>query len=168
MAFVAGGVSLELLSPPGALGLWDAGIFAVPVQMPEAPMHKNADAVAREDDVRRARQITLMETKTIAHGVEHAPDDKFRLGILAANAGHQAAALLSGKGVGHQVEKSLGKPPQATTRLFLQEACPAKTQIEPTLPEAEWADCQGPALRPQPLGEDLWTYGNKSIGRDRF
>jgi hypothetical protein len=43
------------------------------------------------------RQITPVETKTIAHGVEQAADDMFRLGILAANAGHQAAALLGGK-----------------------------------------------------------------------
>jgi hypothetical protein len=67
-------------------------------------MDEATDAVAREDDVGASRQITPVETKTIAHGVEQAANDKFRLGILAANAGHQAAALLSGKGVGHDSE----------------------------------------------------------------
>ena len=36
VAFVAGGVSLELLSPPRAFGFRNAGGFAVPVQVPEA------------------------------------------------------------------------------------------------------------------------------------
>lgn len=101
VAFVAGCVAFKFLSPPGALGLWDAGGFAVPVKMPEAAVDKNTDAVACQNDVGAPRQITPVETKTIAHGVEQAADDKFRLGILAANAGHQAAALLGGKGVGH-------------------------------------------------------------------
>jgi hypothetical protein len=30
-AFVAGGIAFKLLLPPGALGFWDAGGFAVPV-----------------------------------------------------------------------------------------------------------------------------------------
>jgi hypothetical protein len=69
--------------------------------VPEAAVDKNANTVAWQNDVGAPRQITPVETKTIAHGVEQAADEKFRLGILAANAGHQAAALLSGKGVGH-------------------------------------------------------------------
>jgi hypothetical protein len=73
------------------------GIFAVRVQMPEASMDEATDAVLRKNDVRIARQIAPMEAEAVAQGVEQAPDDKFRLGILAANAGHQAAALLGGK-----------------------------------------------------------------------
>jgi hypothetical protein len=104
VAFVAGGIALEFFPPPGALGLWNTGGFAVAVQMPEASVDKNANTVAWQNDVGASRQITPVETKTIAHGVEQAADDKFRLRILAANAGHQAAALLSGKGVGHDSE----------------------------------------------------------------
>ena len=104
MAFVAGGVAFQFLSPPDALGFRDAGGFAVPVQVPKSAVHENAGAVLRKDDVRRARQIGPVEAEAIAQGVEQAADHKFRLGILAANAGHQAAALLDGKGVGHDSE----------------------------------------------------------------
>ena len=31
VVFVAGGIAFKLLLPPGALGFWDAGGFAVPV-----------------------------------------------------------------------------------------------------------------------------------------
>jgi hypothetical protein len=31
VAFVAGGIAFKLLLPPGALGFWDAGGFAVPM-----------------------------------------------------------------------------------------------------------------------------------------
>ena len=46
VAFVAGGIAFELFSLPRALGLRDSGVFAIPVQMPEAAVDKNADAMA--------------------------------------------------------------------------------------------------------------------------
>jgi len=101
VAFVAGCVAFELLLPPRPLGLWDAGIFAVRVQMPEAAVDKNAITVAWQNDVGASRQITPVEAEAISHRVKQTSDKQFRLGILVANAGHQAAALPSGKGVGH-------------------------------------------------------------------
>ena len=107
VAFVAGGVAYEFFSPPRALGLRDAGVFAIPVQMPETAVDKNADAMAWQNDVWTTRQVAPVQPKTIAHRVEPAANDEFRLGVLAANAGHQATALLDGKGVGHGSETSL-------------------------------------------------------------
>ncbi len=104
VAFVAGCVAFEFFSPPSRPCLGNSGVFALTVKMPEAAVDKNTDAVAWQNDIGAPRQITPVETKTIAHGVEQTADDKFRLGILAANEGHQAAALLSGKGVGHDSE----------------------------------------------------------------
>jgi hypothetical protein len=104
VAFVAGGIAFEFFSPPSRPCLWNSGVFALTVKMPEASMDEDTDAMSRKNDVRIARQITPMEAEAVAHGVEQAANDKFRLGILAANAGHQAAALLSGKGVGHDSE----------------------------------------------------------------
>ena len=86
VAFVAGGVAFELFSPLCALGLRDAGVFAVPVQMPEAAVDKNANTVAWQNDVGAPRQITPVETKTVAHRMEKATHNEFRLCILAANA----------------------------------------------------------------------------------
>ena len=54
-----GGIAFELHSPPGALGFQNAGIFAVRVQMPQAAVDKNTDAVAWLNDVGAPRQITL-------------------------------------------------------------------------------------------------------------
>ena len=72
MAFVAGGIALEFFPPPGALGLWNTGGFAVPVQVPKTAVHENAGAVLRKDDVRRAGQIGPVEAEAIAQGVEQA------------------------------------------------------------------------------------------------
>lgn len=101
MAFVAGGIAFEFFLPPLAFRFRNAGVIAVPVQMPEAAVDKNANTVAWQNDVGAPRQITPVETKTVAHGMEKAAHNEFRLCIFATNAGHQTAALLSGKVVGH-------------------------------------------------------------------
>jgi hypothetical protein len=72
--------------------------------MPEAPVHENADAVAREDDFRIVWKIAAVKPEAVAHGIQQTSDKQFRLGVFAANAAYQAAALLSGKGVGHDSE----------------------------------------------------------------
>jgi hypothetical protein len=102
MAFVACGVTFEFFPPPSRPCLGNPGVFALTVKMPEAAMDKDTDAVSRQNDVGAPRQITPVETKTVAHGMEKAAHNEFRLCILATNAGHQTAALLSGKVVGHQ------------------------------------------------------------------
>jgi hypothetical protein len=54
MAFVAGGVAFELFPPPSRPCLGNPGVFAVSVEMPEASMDKDTDAVSRQNDVRIA------------------------------------------------------------------------------------------------------------------
>ena len=99
--FVADGVSLELLSPPSAFGFRNARVLAVRVEMPEAAVAKNADAPAWQNDIGVAWKIASVQPEAISHGVQQAAHDELGLRVLPANARHQAAALLGGKGVGH-------------------------------------------------------------------
>jgi hypothetical protein len=46
VAFVAGGVAFEFFAPPRAAGFWNARVFAIAMEMPEAPVHENAGPVA--------------------------------------------------------------------------------------------------------------------------
>ena len=69
MAFVAGGVAFELFPPPSRPCLGNPSVFAIPVQMPEAAMDKNADAMAWQNDVGTTWQVAPVQPKTIAHRV---------------------------------------------------------------------------------------------------
>ena len=69
MAFVAGGVAFEFFSPPSRPCLWNPGVFALTVKMPEASMDEDTDAMSRKNDVRIAMQIAPMEEEPVSHGV---------------------------------------------------------------------------------------------------
>lgn len=71
------------------------------MMVPEAPMHENYLAKAREHKVWTTRQFTPMEPVTIAHTMNKAAHQHFGLGILAADASHAFAALRWGEGIDH-------------------------------------------------------------------
>jgi hypothetical protein len=101
VAFVAGGVAFEFFSPPSRSCHWNPGVFALTVKMPEASMDKDTDAVSRQNDVRTAWQIAPMEAEAVVHEMQQTSDKQFRLRVFAANAAHQAAALLRTQSVCH-------------------------------------------------------------------
>jgi len=101
VALVAGGVAFEFFAPPRPAGFWNAGVFAIPMEMPEAPVHENADPVARENNVGISRKVAAVKPEAVAHGMQHAANDHLRLGILPANPAHQATALLWTQSVCH-------------------------------------------------------------------
>lgn len=60
--------------------------------MPEAAIYKNNSLVFWKDQIRFARQFSVMQSEPKAHRVQTAPNDHFRLGILRLDAGHHPAA----------------------------------------------------------------------------
>lgn len=56
--------------------------------MPKTSVHKDDCLAPRENQVRFARKIRAMETKTISEGMGHAPNDKFGCGVLALDSPH--------------------------------------------------------------------------------
>lgn len=85
-------VRCELGSPEVLSSRRTEGSYTSGVRVPEAPMHKNDSATRGKHEVRRARQVCSVKSKPIAKLVRFAPHDQLRLGVFAANAGHQAGA----------------------------------------------------------------------------
>ena len=67
--------------------------------VPEAAVDEDRLVPASEHDIRPSGEVFAMEAIAVAHGVETAADDHFRLGIAAFDGLHDAAALLGGAGV---------------------------------------------------------------------
>jgi len=65
----------------------------VAVKMPEAPVDKNANAVARENDIGIAGKIAAVEPEPVAHRMQHPANGQLGLCILPPNPAHQEAAL---------------------------------------------------------------------------
>jgi hypothetical protein len=107
-ALVAGDISLELFAPPSAAGFWQAGGFALAVKMPEAPVHKNANAVARENDIGVAGKIAAVEPEPVAHRMQDAANGQLRLGVFPANPAHHATAFLWTQSVYHSSKSCPG------------------------------------------------------------
>jgi hypothetical protein len=86
--FVSLDVGRELRRPEFRTGRWRCreGTFAVAV--PEASMHENDSLVLGEDKVSFAGQFCSVEPVTEAPCMQRAPQEQFRLGILASNACH--------------------------------------------------------------------------------
>ena len=104
-ALIAGGVAFEFFATPCAAGFRNAGGFAVPVEMPEAPVDKNADAVAWKNDVGMAWQIAAVQPEAVSHRMKHSANGQLGLCVLAANPAHQAAARLWTQSISHPSKK---------------------------------------------------------------
>lgn len=64
-------------------------------------MHEDGGVVFRHDEVGFSRQTPLMQPETEAAGVESAPDQQFRPGVLGPDARHHAAPNLGRDDVSH-------------------------------------------------------------------
>lgn len=62
--------------------------------MPETTMNEYRFPPGRKDDVRISRQVSPMQAIAVAHTVQQAADDHFRLRVDTADTAHKLAALL--------------------------------------------------------------------------
>ena len=67
--------------------------------MPEATVHEDDQFVLWQYDVRLARQVLAVQPEPIAEPVQRRADEQFRLGVLAADAGHVPASTGFGDSV---------------------------------------------------------------------
>ncbi len=106
-------VGFELRRPELRTGLRLA-VLAV-VRVPEAAVDEDDGLDAAEYDVRRAGELTVVQTVAEAGGVDCLSDNQLRLGVLAADGGHNAAA--DGGDAGHDLDVCLRDKLQPPTPL---------------------------------------------------
>jgi len=88
---VARQLPLPELGPGGRVDLAVLASMAVP----EAAMDKDNLSSARKHEVGTARKIASMKSVAISKSMQHPPNHQLRLRILAANARHAVATLVS-------------------------------------------------------------------------
>jgi hypothetical protein len=98
---VACNISLQFALPPFRSRLWQAGISAALVPVPEAAVHENHSVVLWHDYVWVAWQILPVQAETIAHAVEHRANKFFRSGVFAPDPAHIPRSMFSCKFIGH-------------------------------------------------------------------
>ena len=86
--FVSLDVGRELRRPEFRTGCWGCREATVFVAVPEAAMHKYDSLVLGEDKIRFTGQLCSMQPIAEACGVQCAPQQQFRLGILVSNTRH--------------------------------------------------------------------------------
>jgi hypothetical protein len=76
--------------------------------VPETAVDKNTHTVSRQNDVGFAWQIVPVEPKPVAHGMQQPSHNKLGLGVFAANAAHELAALMRAQSIGHAGSRCFG------------------------------------------------------------
>lgn len=71
--------------------------------MPETAMHKDGHLCGAKGDVRPPREVSAMQPVPVAKSGENAPDNKFGLGVFAADGGHATGTLNRGENVSHHL-----------------------------------------------------------------
>jgi hypothetical protein len=89
---VASNVPIELGLPKGKIALRGIGVLAAGVPVPEAAVNKDHGTVARQDDVRPAREIATVQAKSISQPVQRRANDQLRLRVPAPDPGHVPAS----------------------------------------------------------------------------
>jgi hypothetical protein len=69
--------------------------------MPKASVHKDRQPSARENDVRTAGQLFLVQSVTESTGVKCLPELQFGPRVFRSNTRHAFAAFYWGKDIGH-------------------------------------------------------------------
>jgi len=72
------------------------------VLVPETAMDKDYFPVARQYEIGRTRQGTLVQTESVSHTVDHPPHDELRFRILATNPRHAVSALFCCQHISHR------------------------------------------------------------------
>jgi len=95
--------------------------IATPVHVPEATMHKDCLLYARYNYVGLSGQCFSMKAVANAQPTQQCTHSHFRLGVLASNRSHAAAALLACKDIRH-AKRFLTKPTNSSnSRSFMSE-----------------------------------------------
>jgi hypothetical protein len=69
--------------------------------MPKATVNENDGAFRWQDNIWASGQVSSMQPKSVAHGVERPSNDQFGLRVDATYATHESAAFLWRQDVGH-------------------------------------------------------------------
>lgn len=99
VALITGRVALKLSLPVGSVGAGPGYTLRTgrPVQVPKAALHKDYHPPTWQHYVGFARQRSVVQAVAQALSVQVAAHQQFGLGVLAADATHDVAALLGGK-----------------------------------------------------------------------
>ena len=97
MAGVTGNVFVEFLPPELRIGLGTGRVAAAFVSVPETTVDEHHCPMLREDEIGRPGQRRHMKSVAKSSGEKKGTKHPFRLGVLAANARHHAAALRRGR-----------------------------------------------------------------------
>ena len=95
-------VAFDLGFPKDAAGFREAECGTVFMAVPEAAVDEDDGVVFRQDEIGFAGQgfvIRPIDRKAVAETVEHRAQGEFRLGVAAADAGHDFRALLRSEDV---------------------------------------------------------------------
>jgi hypothetical protein len=98
---IARDVSVNLLVPEIDVRLWPFSSVAVSMTMPEATVDKDNRLISGQHDIRFARQVRRMQTKSVTHCVQQAAHTQLRSGITGLNPAHQFASLARIENVSH-------------------------------------------------------------------
>lgn len=113
-------IHLEFSFPKLHIACGCSCILTALMPMPVAPVNKKHRTISDKDKIRRPRQIFCMEPVAQPSAMQEASDQHFRLGILAADAGHHPRSDLRRDDVCHVRHYSSTSP-----RLSIKSHCPA-------------------------------------------
>jgi hypothetical protein len=102
VAEVAGLVAFDLRLPEGAAGFRETEGMAVFMAVPETAVDEDDGAVFRQDEVGSAGEgfvFRAVDGEAVAEAVEHRAQGQLRLGVAAADAGHDLGAFFGGEDV---------------------------------------------------------------------
>ena len=83
-------VLVEFVSPERHARRGLGSLAAVDMAMPETPVNEDHGLSTRKHDVRRPRQITSMQPKSISEAMNDTSHDQLGRRVLRADAGHQS------------------------------------------------------------------------------
>lgn len=88
-------VSKELGSPKRTPRLRQCGLAATGMLMPKTSVNQDHFAEGWKDNIRTARQVPAMQSKSVSQRVRETPHELFGFGVLSPNFPHQTTALQS-------------------------------------------------------------------------
>jgi len=113
IAFIARDVALDFTRPIFAVGLGHARPFAA-MPVPEAAMYEHGEPVSREDKIRFAWEVGMVQAKTKSRPMDGPANLHFRCAARGLNPGHDRASLRWTEGITHGEPDDANRTEQAT------------------------------------------------------
>lgn len=107
---ITANVLIELALPKLTIANWRGRVSASFMPMPEAAMNKDNGSPFGKDNIWRARQAPIMESKAKAFRMECLANEHFGLGVSALDPGHHAGSGFASDNI-HDNENAPGKRP---------------------------------------------------------